>query len=200
MNTAGIAARANAPVLALRSRRHEHNIVPCFVCNATFSYKGCQGDLNGRFCSIRCQAWFDAGNAPPCGPDDTLIGWRDVTGSLGTKTVADFYALVFGRPSTPMKRSSDGFRIACGGCGKDFDSRGRKCCSDACERRFRERETNRAVMAEVGIEPSVKRRCAALGCANTIPKWSNGRRVSTARRFCSKACGQRARKLEATAC
>jgi hypothetical protein len=180
MNTAGIAARANAPVLALRSRRHEHNIVPCFVCNATFSYRGRQGDLNGQFCSIRCQAWFDAGNAPP-GP-------------------TDFYASVYGRPSIPMKRSSEGFRIACAGCGKDFDSRGRQCCSDACERRFRERQNNRAVMAKVGIEPSVKRRCAALGCANTIPKWRNGRQVSRARRFCSKACAQRTRKLEATAC
>ena len=40
----------------------QHNIVPCFSCGATFVYKGRQGELNGRFCSMRCQAWFDDGN------------------------------------------------------------------------------------------------------------------------------------------
>jgi len=39
-----------------------HNIIPCFSCGTTFVYRGRQADLNGRFCSMRCQDWFDDGN------------------------------------------------------------------------------------------------------------------------------------------
>jgi hypothetical protein len=40
----------------------KHNIIPCFSCGQTFVYKGRHGELNGRFCSLRCQQWFDDGN------------------------------------------------------------------------------------------------------------------------------------------
>ena len=41
-----------------------HNIVACCVCGHTFVYRGRQGELNGNFCSMPCQLWYDAGNAP----------------------------------------------------------------------------------------------------------------------------------------
>jgi hypothetical protein len=93
-----------------------------------------------------------------------------------------------------MKRTADGFKIACADCQKEFESKGLRCCSDACERRYRERQANFALMAEVGIEPAKKRPCAAPGCSSTIPKWRKGRAVSKSARFCSPACQKRAKR------
>jgi hypothetical protein len=41
-----------------------------------------RGDLNGRFCSMRCQDWFDAGNNPISYSDiDVPLGdWRVIAG------------------------------------------------------------------------------------------------------------------------
>jgi len=115
---------------------------------------------------MRCQGAFDAGFTPAADPPaDTL-----------------------------MKRTADGFKIACAGCQKEFESTGPRCCSDACERRYRERQANIALMAEAGIEPTKKRRCAAPGCSSTIPKWRKGRAVSKSARFCSPACQKRAKR------
>ena len=66
---------------AVRAAREvRHNIVACFSCGHTFVYRGRQGaastwigsdedghpspdtSLSGRFCSMRCQDWFDDGN------------------------------------------------------------------------------------------------------------------------------------------
>ena len=44
------------------TKQSRHNIIPCFSCGTTFVYRGRQADLNGRFCSMRCQDWFDDGN------------------------------------------------------------------------------------------------------------------------------------------
>jgi hypothetical protein len=44
-----------------REETRDHNIIPCRACGYTFVYKGPRGDLNGRFCSMRCQDWYDAG-------------------------------------------------------------------------------------------------------------------------------------------
>jgi hypothetical protein len=46
-------------------------------------------------------------------------------------------------------------------------------------------------MAAAGIEPSAKRQCKT--CGAVIPKWRNGRKVSTATRFCSPKCSRKAR-------
>ena len=172
--------------------RPSYNIVPCFACGATYIYKGRRGDLNGRFCSMRCQGAFDAGFTPAADPPaDTLTGWQVAAGGeIGT----DYYAGLFKRTPIPMKRTADGFKIACAGCQKEFESKGLRCCSDACERRYRERQANLALMAEVGIEPTKKRPCAAPGCSSTIPKWRKGRQVSAATRFCSPACQKRAKR------
>ena len=75
------AERLAAALLADRERpTTKHNVVACFSRGQTFVYKGRQGSvsvwigsdedghpspdtsLNGRFCSLRCQQWFDDGN------------------------------------------------------------------------------------------------------------------------------------------
>jgi hypothetical protein len=38
-----------------KTKIDRNDIVPCFSCGTAFVYKGRQGDLNGRFCSMRCQ-------------------------------------------------------------------------------------------------------------------------------------------------
>ncbi len=121
----------------------------------------CRGD--GRFCSSRCRTAFDAG-FPPYEPQVVNYG---------------------------MSMTRDGFAIACAGCSKTFSSKGLRCCSADCERNYREREQNLVTMAEAGIEPSVKRKCA---CGAVIPKWTaTGRAVGTNQRFCSPRCQRKSR-------
>jgi len=143
-----------------------HNIVACRVCGHTFVYRGRQGELNGNFCSMPCQLWYEAGNAPVAAE----IFHRRCNGK-------------------PMPRTTNGFKIVCAHCGKDFESKGLRCCSGECERAFREREENLVLMAEANIEPKAKRRCEC--CAAVIPTWRNGRRVSKSVRFCSDKCRKR---------
>jgi hypothetical protein len=77
-----------------------------------------------------------------------------------------------------MRMGSHGLLIECAGCGRQFDSRGLRCCSTGCERQYRERKDNAAVMAEVGMDLAVtKRKCENLECGRPIPKWRNGKRV-----------------------
>src|SRR5262249_9980915 len=55
--------RLAAALLADRERPTiHHKIIPCLVCAYKFVYRGKQGELNGRFCSMRCQDWYGAGN------------------------------------------------------------------------------------------------------------------------------------------
>jgi hypothetical protein len=146
------------------------NIAECFSCGRGMMYRG------RRFCSDRCRDWYDAGN-PGYGQDwlqhKLTYQWRD------------------GRP---MKMGPHGFLINCAHRGKEFDSKGLRCCSGDCERSYRERQENLAVMAEVGIGPGPKRQCANPDCERTIPKWQNGRKVSAKTRFCSPKCSRRCRK------
>jgi predicted nucleic acid-binding Zn ribbon protein len=83
--------------------------------------------------------------------------------------------------------------IVCGGCQKEFESKGLRCCSIDCERAYVERQQNLAIMAEVGIEPKAKRTCERTGCNARIPQWRNGRRVSSKTRFCSRRCQEKSR-------
>ena len=84
-----------------------------------------------------------------------------------------------------MRQSSDGFMIPCANCRRVFDSIGSRYCSSDCERRYCERQRNLDTMVEVGIEPATKRVCANPDCSVVIPKWRDGRRVSSKTRFCS---------------
>jgi hypothetical protein len=151
-----------------------HNIVPCFVCGHTFVYHGRRGELNGRFCSLRCQDCYDAGNEPI--GEETIYRWRD---------------------GKPMRKGAKAFYIDCANCRKKFESLGIRCCSTECERSYCERQENLAVMAEAGIEPAAKRKCVGPGCDASIPNWKKGRRVSKAVRFCSEKCSKRARRAAA---
>ena len=121
----------------------------------------------GRFCHPRCRAWFDAGN-PPYEPTDY-------------------------RKSYDLPIGPGGFLISCKGCGKTFDSKGLRCCSADCERRYREREGTAAILAEVDMQLPTKRKCQH--CGGDIPNWRNGRRVTKAARFCSDSCSGKAKRL-----
>ena len=92
-----------------------------------------------------------------------------------------------------MKMGPSGFLINCANCGKEFDSKGSRCCSTKCERLYRDRQDNLAIMAEVGIEPAPKRQCANPECDRPIPKWRNGRKVRSDTRFCSPKCANGAK-------
>ena len=219
------AERLAAQLLADRQRQCEspkHNIVPCFSCGHTFVYRGRQGaastwissdedghpspdtSMSGRFCSMRCQQWFDDGNPSyeqQCeyerelikAPLDTLVV---VAGPPDLVVGANYYAGVFpeGFKFTPMRRGSEGFYIACKHCNKEFESKGLRCCSTDCDKAYRESEERRAVLKEAGIEPTSRRMCERVGCDRPIPKWKNGRQVSSKVRFCSDLCRKRAAK------
>jgi len=194
------AEKLAAALLADRTRTDTRNanIVPCYICSHTFVYQGRRGDdlfSNGRFCSMHCQDWYDAGNGPISSSDpfDVQLGdWLVIAGPPGVEIGSRYYAGIFGdRLGAPMKRTTAGFKIPCANCRKEFDSTGLRCCSPECERRYRERQTNIAVMAEAGIEPTAKRQCAE--CGGRIPMWRNGRKVSSATRFCSPKCSRRAK-------
>jgi hypothetical protein len=140
----------------------------CFSCGRSYTV------ADGRFCSARCREWFDAGN-PPYDP------------AYAIKSNPRWYSLPMG---------THGFLIPCAHCRKTFDSKGLRCCSAVCEKRYREREDNLATLAEAGMERAVKRKC--VGCDDDIPSWINpgtpkARRVPITRRFCSRKCQYRAK-------
>ena len=134
------------------------DVARCFSCGHGMISRG------NRFCSECCRNWFDDGNPPHATP---RIIYRD-------------------RAGNEMKLGATGFRTPCGFCGKEFESKGLRCCSLNCERAYRERQDNFAIMAEVGDTPKEKRRCAQ--CGGPIPTWRNGRRVRQDAQFCSPKC------------
>jgi hypothetical protein len=209
-----------AAILADRQReRPKHNIVPCWSCGTTYVYRGRQGaasiwtgsdedghpspdtSLNGNFCSMRCQEWFNAGNPTyeqQCEHERKLMG-----AALGSFVVvaappelevgSNLYQRL-GFSGMPMRRAGHGFYIACKHCNKEFESKGLRCCSQDCEKAYRESQERRAVLKEAGIEPTARRMCECPGCDRPIPKWKNGRQVSSKVRFCSDLCRKRSAK------
>jgi predicted nucleic acid-binding Zn ribbon protein len=143
------------------------DITRCFMCGYGLVYRG------KRFCSDRCRNYYDQGS-----PGD-FQDW------LRPKIVHRW------RDGRPMQMGPHGFLIKCAHCHKQFDSKGLRCCSTECERSYRERKDNLAVMAEVGIEAAPKRQCET--CGTKIPKWRKGRKVSSKTRFCSPKCAKRLR-------
>ena len=204
--------RLTEALLADRNRKvvHDRSITPCRVCGCTFVYKGRRGDLNGRFCSMRCQDSYDAGdNGPTTSASDAfgapLRNWTTVTGSPETAVGASYYGEILdARPAKyrsdqdghlKMRRTSKGFMIPCANCRKEFGSNGLRCCSSECERRYCERRQNLEIMAQVGIAATAKRPCAE--CGARIPMWRKGRKVSSKTRFCSPKCRERANRAAA---
>jgi hypothetical protein len=92
------------------------------------------------------------------------------------------------RPTFNLPIGKTGFLIECASCQTQFDSRGLRCCSVECERRHREREQLEAELADNPFR-AIKRKCQE--CGGPIPNWRNGRRVSSATRFCSSRCKDR---------
>jgi hypothetical protein len=142
----------------------------CFACGKSYVHG------EDRFCSTNCRAAYDEG-FPAYQPVVVRYTWLD------------------GRP---MPISGDGFLIACRGCGKDFTSRGSRCCTPECDRKFRERQETAAVMAEVGMERAVKRKCVT--CGSDIPRYVGTgkarRQVPISRVTCSPKC-QKKRRMAA---
>ena len=160
-----------AALLADRDRDQPErtDITKCFMCGHGMMCRG------SRFCSDRCRGFYDAGEPAP--DQDwrrpRIASYRDHQGQA-------------------MKPTTAGFKINCAHCRKEFESLGCRYCSTACERGYREHEANLAVMAEVGIEaPKPKRTCEQ--CEARIPTWRNGRKVSSATRFCSPKCARKAK-------
>jgi hypothetical protein len=158
-----------------------HNIIPCFSCGYTFVYRGRIGGgaegaaalppWNGRFCSLRCQEWFDSGNP-----------------SFEQQQEFERKLLRAHHP------------IRCKGCHKEFWSKGLRCCSRDCEKAYLEREENRATLAEARMEAAPKKICAAPDCDVVIPKWKNGRKVSARVTFCSPKCRVKAHRAQTPPC
>ena len=149
----------------------------CFACGRSYA-KG-----EGRFCSPRCRAAFNAG-FPPYNPNQARVlmqapSWVLAAGPPGT--VGTPYAR-----DLPIR--GDGCLITCKGCQREFVSKGLRCCSPECEKRYRERLEIEATMAEAGMEVAPKRRCEVCGAA--IPRWRAGKAVKKTTRFCSDRCWQ----------
>ena len=154
----------------------------CFRCGKPFAYRGPRGDDSGRFCSDPCRIEYDVPGAFRFDPFK-ISRWRVVAGGDPGYLVA-----------TPMTGvSGGGFRVECRGCGQPFESRGWAYCSRTCKRESAERDGVKALMAEVGIDAPVKRKCAC-GCGRDISNWKNGRRVSKAVRFLDDKHAARARQ------
>jgi hypothetical protein len=154
----------------------------CFRCSKSFAYRGPRGDNSGRFCSDACRIEYDTPRAFTFDPFK-MTRWRVIAGGNPGFLVA-----------TPMTPKPGGWRVACRGCGKRFESHGWAYCSRDCKSVSAERMANRAAMADVGMDLPAKRRCQCPGCDNTIPVWRKGRRVSKTARFCSDKCSAKARQ------
>ena len=108
----GRAARLTAALLSDRNREpveSDHNIIACFTCGHTFICVGRAGELNGRFCSMPCQDWHDAGRpsvlnstAQISRADGVPVAdWKVVVGPRNLVLGASYYA-----PSWPPKASA----------------------------------------------------------------------------------------------
>lgn len=148
---------------------------PCFKCGKLFQYRGPRGDNSGRFCTDQCRVEYDYPDAFSLDPFK-VTKWKTVAGG-------DPGSLV----TTPMtKVSGGGWRVACRGCGRQFESFGLAYCKPGCRQASHERAESAALMADVGMDAPSKRPCQAPGCTGTIPKWRKGRKVSKRAKYCDR--------------
>ncbi len=105
-------------------------------CGKLFEYRGTRGDNSGRFCSDHCRAEYDLPGAFSCDPFK-VTNWKVVAGGDPSYLVA-----------TPMTRiSGSGWRVACRGCGRQFESSGLAYCKPTCRQASAERAEAAALMA-----------------------------------------------------
>jgi hypothetical protein len=195
MNTATLATAIQRDLLRTEPTRTE--APECLPCGRPFLPQASTGEDNTHaFCSTRCREAYDGGwpayNSNKMGVFDAPMStWRLRAGPPGVTSYDPLQGS--NQLSRGIKRrGSTGWVIECSGCDKEFDSTGLRYCSTGCGRRHRERSENAEVMAKVGMEQPVKRKCEAPGCGRDIPNWRNGKRVSKATRFCSSRCKQAA--------
>jgi hypothetical protein len=144
-------------------RGEDPQALECNACGRKYS----RGD--GRYCSPRCRTAADNGWPPyKEAPDKEHFKY-----------------------SLPIM--GDGFAIKCAGCHDVFASKGLRCCSPDCERKYRAHEENAATLAEVGLEPSTRRKCE---CGAPIPRYQGVGKARRATRkdarFCTEKCEKKA--------
>jgi hypothetical protein len=177
----------------LRERPATAEPQTCFACGRSHSRGAMLAGGSGpsRFCSVRCRDAFDAG-FPPHDPNQArnlmqvpLTVWIVVAGPPGTVGTRAY--------ARDLPISGDGCIIPCRNCKRPFVSRGLRCCSPECERKYKEGLEIEATMREVGAEAGPKRRCEF--CGAVIPRWTKGgRQVKKTARFCSDRCSQKAKR------
>jgi hypothetical protein len=95
MKTAALAAVLERDLLRDNTPSDRNTIIACWSCGYTFIYKGRRDELNGNFCSMRCQDWYDAGNPRHCDINKTV--YRDRNGVVVMKPGQHgFYTNKFG--------------------------------------------------------------------------------------------------------
>jgi hypothetical protein len=87
-----------------------------------------------------------------------------------------------------LPKGRHGFLIDCAHCRRQFDSPGWRCCSTDCAREYRRKQALEAELADYPFRV-VKPKC--LQCGQAMPLWKNGKRVTSARKFCSPRCQKR---------
>jgi hypothetical protein len=158
--------RLTEALLADRGDTERADIIKCFMCRFGMMYRG------SCFCSDRCRVFHDASHEHD---RPHVIAYRDQAGQ-------------------PMKPTVDAFRISCAHCAREFEILGLRCCSADCERRYRERQENLALMAAGGIEAAPEEAVwQPRMCKAWIPIWRTGRKVSSSTRFCSSKCARNVR-------
>jgi hypothetical protein len=164
----------------------------CLQCGRPFTPRPDADDP--RFCWEGCYEAFHI-RLPPYDPDQLKkLNQLPFTAGSDLRVVAGAPGLTSFDPFKGSNQLSRGIRrrgpsgwvIECFGCGAEFDSKGSRCCSAECERRYREHRENDELMAEAGMERPTKRKCES--CGRNLPVWRNGRRVSKTTRFCSDRC------------
>jgi hypothetical protein len=132
--------RLTDAILADRNRvdTDRGDVVACLVCGNTFQYKRRRGELNGNFCSMHCQDWYDTGDPAPSNSVNYAVPlryYRVIAGPPSLKIGSSYY----GDIGIEMRSTSGGFTIRCASCRREFESKGLRCCSPECERGYRER-------------------------------------------------------------
>jgi hypothetical protein len=184
----------------LRTKPAKTETPTCFSCCRPMLHRPSEGDDSSRFCSPRCREAHYVAGLPAyevIAEEFRRLSQLPFTANSNLRVVAGPPGMTSYNPLQGSKklsrdikrRGSTGWVIECFGCGKEFDSKGLRCCSAECERAYREHCENEQLMAEAGMDKPLKRRCAQ--CGGNIPTWRNGRKVQERIRFCSQRCQRR---------
>ena len=152
----------------LRERPAAREPQACFVCGRSYSRGAPKADSSSesRFCSVRCRDAFDNGFPPYDRP-------------AGHPKIGDTPWVVVAGPPTPIARNlpihGNGCSTTCANCQRVFVSKGLRCCSPECEKRYRERLEIGATMAEAGMEAAPQRRCGVRCSHSPLDEgWQSG--------------------------